>query len=372
MAGEVEIHGHCSAEFEPVRQEFTHNFAERGEVGAACAVVREGKLVVDLWGGYSNEDRTRHWERETVVNLWSTSKGVTAACFAIAVDRGLLSYSDAVATHWPEFGAAGKNEITVAMMLSHQAGLAGFSEPTSLADLYDHDVCASRLATMAPLWGPGTQSGYHAITFGHLANELFRRVAGKTLGEFASDELDDFGYTVGLPPDTEKSVATLISPPDGSSSNVVHDLTAVQLAALANPALEASAAQSMEWRTAEIPSANGFGTARGLAQLYGQLADKGGGLMSGDAIAAATEIQISNVDAVLGVEANWACGFLRNSLAIYGANPRSFGHSGWGGSFAFGDPDLAMGAAYTMNKMGTDLVNDPRAAALVSAAYDCV
>ena len=369
----VSISGSVSNGFEKVREAFAANFAERGDVGAAFALVVDGQLAVDLHGGIADPESSRPWAEDTLVNVWSTTKGVTATCFAMLADRGGIDYSAPVARYWPEFAVAGKQDVTVAMLLSHQAGLCGFRNPARMEDFYDAEVAANRLAAAEPFWLPGTQSGYHAITIGFLATALFRRVEGRSIRDFVRDELSHLNIHIGLPVSHAAGAATMLAPPELSSSNLAGEFTPAQVAALANPLIDPLAPNNPAWRAAEIPSANGFATARGLARLFGALAQDGWldgrRLVGPKMMALATAEQIRGVDAVLGVEASWGCGFLRNSNGVYGPNRAAFGHSGWGGSFAFADPDAGIGVAYTMNRMGTDLMGDPRNMALIEAVY---
>jgi CubicO group peptidase (beta-lactamase class C family) len=366
---ETVVRGHAANDYRAVSDAFAENFRTRGDVGASVALVVDGELVVDLWGGSKDGDLRNGWEADTVANIWSTTKGVAATCFAMLVDRGLIEYDRPVAHFWPEFATAGKEDITIAMLLSHQAGLCGFRDPATVEDYYDTAKAASRLAAAEPFWKPGTQSGYHAITIGLLATELFRRVEGRSLQQFVADELGEYEISIGLPEAMQSRAATMIAPPDMASSALMPELTPAQIAALANPPLDPLIPNDPAWRAADIPSANGFATARGLAKLYGALAAEGNGLLGRSAIDAATQVQIENIDAVLGVEARWACGFLRNINGIYGPNKEAFGHSGWGGAFAFADPTRRLGFAYVMNRMGTDLIGDPRNVALIDALY---
>ena len=372
MVEAVTIAGHCAPAYAAVRDAFAANFNERGDVGAAVAMVIDGESVVDLWAG-SVAVGGAPWLRDTLVNIWSTTKGVTAACMAMLVDRGLLDYDAPVARYWPEFAAEGKGEVTVAMLLSHQAGLTGLRDPVTVDAFYDTEAAAAHLATQAPFWEPGMAAGYHAISIGFLASALCRRVDGRSLRDFVAAELAPFDIAIGLPADRAARAADLIAPPTIGSGDFMKGATPAQLAALANPPLDPLVANTAAWRAAEIPSANGFATARGLAALYGALA--GGGifgarrLLGHDAIAAATAVQFEGIDSVLGVPARWGCGFLCNTDGIYGPDTRAFGHSGWGGAFAFGDPARRMGFAYTMNRMGTDLTGDPRNTALIDAVY---
>lgn len=373
-AAVASIDGRCSPAFARVRDAFTANFSERGDVGAAFAVVQDGALVVDLWGGHADKARLRPWTSDTLTNVWSTTKGVAAICFAMLVDRGKIRYDDPVARHWPEFAANGKEHVTIAQLLSHQAGLCGFTAPVTMEDIYDQTRAEALLAAQAPLWPPGAQAGYHAVTIGVLANGLFRRVEGRTLAVFVRDELAEaFGLDllVGLPDADAHRASEIMAPPTLSSTDANPVSSRIQQAALANPVMDPLWANTRGWRLAPLPSVNGFANASSLAQLYGALAQ--GGILNGkrllgpDAIKLATTLRIEGPDAVLGVEGRWAAGFLRNIQGIYGDNETAYGHSGWGGSFAFADPERRLGVSFVMNAMGNNLIGDPRGLALVEA-----
>lgn len=370
----TKISGRVALGFEGVREAFAANFSERGDVGAACCVVRNGEVVVDLYGGLADRKSGREWTAETLTNIWSTTKGVTAACFAILAERGGIDLDAPVARYWPEFAANGKQDVTVAMLLSHQAGLCGFREPAITETFYDAEAAAAQLAAMEPFWEPGTQSGYHAITIGFLATALFRRAEGRTIKQFVEDELGHLGIHVGLPEELGARAATMIAPPQLSTGDMLPEPTAAQVAALANPVIDPLLPNETAWRAAEIPAANGFATATGLARLYGALAHDGmldgRRLVSAKVLADATRERVRGTDAVLNVAASWGGGFLRNDNGLYGPNNGAFGHSGWGGSFAFADPATGIGMAYTMNRMGTDLMGDPRNVALINAVYE--
>lgn len=367
----MSIEGTTAAGFETVRREFERNFAERGDVGASVAIVRDGETVVDLWGGSLDAQATRPWRPDSVVNVWSTSKAVNALCFAMLVDRGLAAYDDPVVRWWPEFGAQGKEGVTLAMLLSHQAGLCSFRDPAVMQDFYDQPRAAARLAAQAPFWPPGSRSGYHAISIGVLAGELFRRIEGRSLGAFIAAELAGprrLDLTLGLPVSEEPRRAEMIAPPELGTENMLSaELNESQLAAYTNPAVDPLVPNTAAWRACELVSANGFSNARSLARLFGELA--AGGLLSPATLAEATRERISGVDEVLGVRARWGAGFLLNTDGLYGPEPSAFGHSGWGGSFVVVDPARRMAIAYAMNRMGTDLVGDPRDEALIAAAY---
>ena len=376
----VAIEGTAAPGFERVRDAFAANFA-RGDlyedVGASLCVYRDGRAIVDLWGGHRDAARTRPWTRDTLINVWSTTKGIAALAVAMLADRGKLSYDDPVAKHWPGFAANGKERITIAQALSHQGGLPGFTdEATSVEDFYDWNKITERLARQRPMWEPGTKNSYHAMTYGFIAGEIVRRVSGQQPGRFVRENIAvplDAEVFIGLPEVFEPRVAETIKPA------AAFDLAAMKLppeaiAALTNPAVEADRPNARAWRAAEVPAANGHATALGLARVYGAVA--GGGsldsvrLLSPEAITRMSEVQTRRPDLMLGFEPCWAMGFATNKIGVYGPNPRAFGHSGWGGSFGCADPDAKVGIGYVMNRMGADLVGDPRAKALCDTIFE--
>ncbi|MFF0200370.1 serine hydrolase domain-containing protein [Streptomyces sp. NPDC005017] len=381
-----EVHGRCDARFAAVRTAFEENFRDRGELGAAVAVTVDGETVVDLWGGWADAARTRPWERDTLVNVWSTTKGPVALCAHILADRGLLDLDAPVASYWPEFGAAGKEKVLVRHLLSHRAGLSGLPRPHSVADLYDWETTVARLAAAAPWWEPGTRSGYHALTYGHMVGEVVRRVSGLRPGAFLAREVTGplgIDFTIGLPGTESGRAAELVPTRDttGQRAAAFGQLPPAGVAALANPLVGAAEANSPAWRTAEIPAANGHGTARAVAALYGILA--GGGtydghrVLSGPAAERVREGQGACLDLVLGAgfghETEIALGlWLSGPHGSFGPNPRAFGHDGAGGSCGLADPEAGVSLGYVMNRMGTRLADDPRKSALVEALYSAL
>ncbi|MEU6883582.1 serine hydrolase domain-containing protein [Streptomyces sp. NPDC046712] len=378
------IEGHCDPRFSAVRDAFEANFRTRDELGAAVTVQVHGETVVDLWGGWADAARTRRWERDTVVNVWSTTKGVTALCAHLLADRGLLDLDAPVASYWPEFGAAGKEKLPVRHLLSHRAGLAGLREPLSLQEFYDWEVTTARLAATEPWWEPGTRSGYHALTYGFLVGEVIRRITGRLPGAFLRDEITgplDIDFTIGLPEKETVRAAELVHPRASSASEqaaLFAQLAPAAQAALANPLVGATQANSPEWRAAELPAANGHGTARAVAQLYGVFAGRGRSgerrILSEPAAERAREGQGACRDLVLGAgfahDTECALGlWLSGPNASYGPNPRAFGHDGFGGSCGLADPESGVSMGYVMNRMGPNIADDPRKMALVEAVY---
>ncbi|KAA0973527.1 serine hydrolase [Pseudomonas sp. ANT_J28] len=323
------------------------------------------------------DDQQAEWTRDTLVNVWSTTKGVTAICVAMLVDRGQISFDTPLAEFWPAFAEGAKRKITLSMLMSHQAGLCGFREPVSVDYLFDLQKAANHLAEMEPFWTPGEGHGYHALTIGLLVSELFTRVDGRTLKTFVSEELyGAYGLDIhiGLPVSMSMRSSDVIAPLDLSTQAYATEFTDAQIAALMNPMMSPEVANTAAWKAADIPSANSFATAEALAFIYGALATDG--MLAGkkllgeqalmDSIAPQTR---RAVDKVMSLEAQWANGFLLNTMHLYGPDQSAFGHSGWGGSFAFADRNKGIGCAYTMNKMGADLIGDPRAVSLVNALY---
>ncbi|KUJ42375.1 serine hydrolase [Streptomyces sp. NRRL F-5122] len=381
---EPEIDGRCDPRFTAVREAFEENFRGRQELGAAVAVTLNGDTVVDLWGGWADAGRTRPWERDTVVDVWSTTKGPAALCLHILADRGLLDLDAPVAEYWPEFAAAGKESVRVRHLLSHRAGLAGLREPHSADELYDWELTVARLAATEPWWEPGTRSGYHALTYGFLVGEVVRRVSGLLPGAFLEREVTGplgIDFTVGLPEKESGRAAELVQPPVADSSEqaaAFSQLTPVAVAALANPLVGAAEANSPGWRAAELPALNGHGTARAVAALYGIFAGRGSWdgrqVLSPAAAERVREGQGSCRDLVLGAglgrDTEIALGvWLSGTEGSYGPNPRAFGHDGFGGSCGLADPEAGVSLGYVMNRMGPHIADDPRKMALLDALY---
>ncbi|MGM9385518.1 serine hydrolase domain-containing protein [Streptomyces antibioticus] len=382
-----QVHGHCDERFDAVRAAFEENFRDRDELGAAVTVTVDGVTVADLWAGWADPARTRPWERDTLVNVWSTTKGPTALCAHILADRGLLDLDAPVAAYWPEFAAGGKENVLVRHLLSHRAGLAGLREPHSLEQLYDWELTTARLAAMEPWWEPGTRSGYHALTYGFLVGEVVRRVSGLLPGAFLEREVTGplgVDFTIGLPEKEAGRAAELVHPRAAHASEqakVFAQLAPAAIAALANPPAGAAEACTPAWRAAEIPAANGHGTARAVAALYGVLAGRGsyGGrrVLSAEAAERVREGQGACRDLVLGAgfphETEIGLGlWLSGPNGSYGPNPRAIGHDGFGGSCGLADPDAGVSLGYVMNRMGPHIADDPRKMALVNALYSAL
>jgi CubicO group peptidase (beta-lactamase class C family) len=380
----TDIKGAVAPGYEAVRTAFAANFERQGsyqETGAAIAVFHRGVKVVDLWGGFADRDTTRPWAGDTLINVWSATKGLTATAIAKLVDQGRLSYDDKVAKVWPAFAAAGKGEITVAEVMSHQAGLPGFAEPTTVDDQLDWAGCVGKLERQAPAWPPGEATSYHSMTFGWLAGEIVRRVDGRAIGRFVQEEIcgplgaDIF---IGLPAALEPRVAEQLGPKVAPNPAATATLPAAALMAVANPAQDPEAPNRRAWRAAEIPAASGQASALGLARLYAALG--AGGTLDGVGILSPTTVRrmttpataSGRTDMFLGFVDSWGMGVALNTSGIYGPNPRTFGHSGWGGAFGCADPDAGIAIGYVCNQMGPDLVGDPRTGGLCAAALKSV
>lgn len=385
MSRGIEIHGACAPEFTAVRDAFAANFKDGKEVGASFALAQEGEVVVDLWAGHADAARKRPWASDTLINTYSTTKGMAATVVGVLADEGLIDYSARVAEYWPEFAAAGKQDVTVAQLLSHQAGICGPRERVEMAELYDWDGLCAVLAAQWPFWEPGTANGYHAVVFGHIAGEVARRATGrrKSLGQlFAEKVADPLGagkdYYIGLPEAEDHRVAEMIPVSGaeqlgsgmGGGSKRMND---AMYCAMAHPPLTAHIANDRAWRAAEVPGANGQGNGRGIAKVYGALANggalEGARIISPEGITEMTREECFRKDLVIGVRMRWSRGFILNKAELYGPNPDAFGHSGWGGSFGFADTRAKLGVGYAMNQMDTNIFGDPRGVRLIDAVY---
>ncbi|HUP92779.1 MAG TPA: serine hydrolase domain-containing protein [Solimonas sp.] len=379
--GKLSIQGRVAPGFERVRETFAAGFARDDayqELGAALSVYRAGAPVVELWGGHTDAARTRAWQRDTLVNVYSTTKGLVATAVAMLVEQGRLDYADPVVKHWPEYGQAGKAATTVAQLLSHQAGLTGFVPTATQEDLYEWTRCCERLAAQAPCWPPGAQTSYHAMTWGYLAGELVRRCAGVSVGQFLAERIAGplaADLFIGLPAAQDARVATLYgpkTPPDLASLTQPPEA----LLALFSPQLDPEVPNQHAWRAAEIPAANGLVSADGLARLYGALAAGGAldgvRLLSRAGIGRMLERQAGRTDLLLGFQDNWAMGMTFNQFGMLGPRAETFGHGGWGGSVGCADLETQVGIGYVCNQMGAQLVGDPRATALCTAVFECL
>ncbi len=390
------IGGFVKPGFEAVKAQFQLNFHERGELGAACAVYHRGEPVVDLWGGYRDAGRTEPWEEDTLVMMYSTSKGLAAMAVALAHARGQLDYDATVASVWPEFAQHGKGEITVRQLLGHQAGLCVIDERLDASAIGDLDRLAEILARQRPAWTPGTRQGYHALSLGWYESELIRRVdpAHRSLGRFFADEIAaplGIEFYFGLPRDVAaRRVASIqglgvlgaMLHPSGLPRRMLAAFlwpSSLTSRVFMNPRLRSAGdLDAPAYRALEIPAGGGVGQVRSVAKAYGALAAGGGEL--GLTPSTFTELTApprpptaGRRDLVLMVEASFSLGFSRPSgLFRFGSSPRALGHPGAGGSFAFADPDLNLGFAYAPNRLGHHLRDDPREKALRDAVYACL
>ena len=377
------VAGTVAPGFEPVRERFAANFQRNDhcrEVGAALTVFRGDRCVVDLWAGHMDAGRTQPWRKDTLLNVYSTTKGVAAVCVAMLVDRGVLGYDDTVASVWPEFAQNGKQHITIAQVLSHQGGLPAFEDRTTMEDLYDwHGRCAA-LARQKPRWVPGEKTAYHPITYGYLAGEIVRRATGRrSIGEFVQQEIATplaADFFIGLEPALHRRAAETLMPKNLVDPSALPSIEETR-GSVTNPLMHPQAANTAAWRRAEMPALNGHASAEAIARIYAMLANGGEfqrrKLLSPATIDRMTQVRSSRMDLTLGLEAQWAAGVVLNAATtFFGPNPRTYGHSGWGGSFGCADPEQRLAIGYVCNQMGPDLVGDVRARELCAAVYSCL
>ncbi|MEE9280704.1 MAG: serine hydrolase domain-containing protein [Myxococcota bacterium] len=375
----VEIHGHCDERFGRVRESFAENFREFHEVGASVAITVDGASVVDLWAGHADEARTRPWERDTIVNVASTTKGMTALCAHMLADRGELDFDAPVARYWPEFAQAGKESLPVRYLLTHQAGLATIEKELPTDAMLDWGFMVRALAEQAPSWEPGKKQGYHGLTFGWLVGEVIRRISGRSVGTFLREEVTrplGVDFLIGFGPEEDHRVAeTIHAPADRPASAAARGR--------ASPA--GWPRNARDYRAAEIPAANGHTNARALARIYGALA-RGGEidgvrLLRPESVERAAVEEANGIDETLGVPTHRTLGFMLR-FAEFGDVRRAsaFGHAGAGGSQGFADPASKLGFGYAMNRRLSPTAGetrpptggmDPRGQRLVEAAYGC-
>ncbi|MEU5760444.1 serine hydrolase domain-containing protein [Nocardia sp. NPDC047648] len=395
MSEKPTVHGEVASGFEPVADAFRRNFERHGEIGAAVAVYAGERPVVDLWAGFRDRRRTLPWERDTIVPVFSSTKGMAAFTVATAVTKGLLDYEQPVAKYWPEFADHGKDAITVRQLIDHQAGLSGLSETVRLAQIADLDGLAPVLAAQKPAWRPGTKHGYHAITLGLYQGELLRRVDPnrRTLGRiFAEDIAAPLGvdFFIGLPAEQSMDRIATLSATQGLDvlryerdvplriGAEIYAKRGLSYAALTNPRCGAPArATRREFLEVELPGSNGVGNARALAEVYGAAAGRTGVLPIDDALLdrLATDRTADDVpaeDLVLHTKSRYHLGFRKSRGSFrFGSDKRAYGTTGLGGSFGFADPATGLGFGYTMNRLGLAVLDDIRSRNLREALLRC-
>lgn len=405
-ASSAPIAGHCDPRFARVEEIFRDSIERKQNLGAAVSFVVDGDVVVDLHGGWIDKERTRPWQADTLVNVYSTTKGMTAICAHMLVDRGQLDVDAPVTRYWPEFAAAGKQDVPVRWLLSHRVGLPAVRRELSLQDMFDWKPMVDALAAETPWWEPGTRHGYHAVTYGQLVGEVIRRVDGRSVGRFFREEIAeplgvDFHIGLGAEHDARtsplygglglprpdqggddagdrKAPVLQLKGPLGDFLRDMSDPTTMAGAAFNNPPLKGDTVNSRAWRAAEIPAANGHGTAAGIAKVYGVLArggeQDGVRLMSQSTLDRAIEVQSDGPDAVLGqLPMRFGLGFmLKTDFIRISPGPRGFGHAGAGGSLGVGDPETRTGFGFTLNKMQMGLVGAPVAFEMLNAFHDAL
>lgn len=381
---EIEIYGHCDRRFSSVKEAFANNFRNGGDVGASFAATIDGKFVIDIWAGYADASRTRPWKRDTLACLYSTTKTMTALCALILVDRGQLDLDAPVARYWPEFAQAGKEDIPVKYLLSHQSGLAGIDEQIPVEALFDWERIVGLLAAQKPWWAPGTQCGYHAITQGYLVGEVIRRITNRTVGTFFREEIAgplQADCHIGLAQKHEPRVAEMIPPPMWQpgdpryvSSGSLPEMSQKSMYPLIDQDNPVAVSRSRAWRAAEIPSGNGYGNAHSVARMASVLACAevdGTRLLTLPTIEKAFQEQCHGTDLILMLPIRWALGFALVSKEMpFGPNPRTLFMGGGGGSAVVIDYDARLSLAYVMNNcIRSAIEGDDRAPSLGRALY---
>jgi CubicO group peptidase (beta-lactamase class C family) len=387
IAERATIEGTTDTGFEAVREAFAANFAERGDQGAAVCVYRDGVPVVDLWGGLADPTTDRPYAEDTLQLVFSTTKGATAVCANLLIERGLLDPAASVCEYWPEFAAAGKEAITVEWVLTHKSGLAAIDATLTLSEALAWDPIVEALAAQKPLWEPGTAHGYHALTFGWLVGELVRRVTGNSIGAFFAHEVADplgLDFWIGLPATEEHRVAPL-----AMTLDYIADMNPEELATMAaNFGPDALGTKALflngafgdfaegggpfnlpELHAAEVPAANGITTARSLARFYASLIGEVDGvrLLRADTVAAMSRSRTTGTDLVLGGESKFGLGVMCDSAFTPLLGPGGFGHFGAGGSLGFAHPESGISFGYVMNQMRLDVAGDERTSVMIDA-----
>jgi CubicO group peptidase (beta-lactamase class C family) len=374
----AEIHGTCAGRFEALREALASNLDSGEELGASIVVDIDGDVVVDMWGGFRDQARTLPWTEDTITNVWSSTKTITSLAALMLVDRGELDVDAPVARYWPQFAAAGKQDVLVRQVMSHSSGVSGLDQPAAAEDLYDWETATSRYAAQAPWWPPGTASGYHALNYGHLVGELVRRISGKPLKQFVAEEIAgplDADFQIGAAESDWDRIADVVPPPPLPFDFAALDPASPAVRTLTGPLVAADVANTPGWRRADIGAANGHGNARSVARIMSVLA-RGGEvdgvrLLGPDAIDVIFREQTNGIDLVLGVPLRFGIGYglsQRDSMPWIPDEKICF-WGGWGGSVIAMDLGRRMTISYMMNKMGAGIIGSDRCTEYGQAIY---
>ena len=362
----IEVHGTWDEKFDPVIETFKQSLAAGLDTGASFCGTIEGETVIDVWAGHADKEKTQPWEKDTIINVYSSTKTMASLVMLMLADRGEIDFYEKVTAYWPEFGQNGKEGIEVRHFMSHSAGLSGLDEEVTEDQIYDHDYICALLARQKPWWEPGSQSGYHALTQGYLQGEIVRRVTGKTLGAFFAEEVAGplgADFFIGVPPEKDPQVITIL-PPEGSAL-ATPEGDGIAARTFASPKVDATWAGHEGWRRAEIPAANGHGNARSVAEIHKILANggkaKGRRFLSEEGVRRIFDVQTEGEDLVLKMPITFGMGFGLNSEAMpLSPNANTCFWGGWGGSLIAIDNDAHITGSYVMNQMAEGLIGDVR------------
>ena len=371
----VSVNGSVSSGYEGVKDAFAANFNDDFEVGASLAVMHKGEMVVDIWAGHREMERTTEWESDTIINVWSTTKTMMFLTLLTLADRGELSLTDPVYKYWPEFKANGKEDVEIRHLMAHTAGLSGWDQKMSAEDLYDHDKCATASAAQASWWKPGSQSGYHAISQGYLIGEVVKRVTGQSLGNFFRENFAEplgADFHIGTGAEHDDRISLVIPAEQGLPAEV--DPSSIAMRTYMNPMMDARMSWTKEWRRCESPAANGQGNARSVALTQSIISHggsvKGQTFLSKETVEKIFDVQAEGKDQVLMSPIKLGVGYgLKSKHSPISPNERACFWGGWGGSLCVNDLDAEMTFAYVMNRMGDGTVGDNRAGGPLMATF---
>jgi len=373
----VKISGTSTSEYARLGDLLSETLDSGKDVGASVSVTVEGETVVDIWGGWADEAQTTPWGRDTITNVWSTTKTMTFLSTLVLAERGLLDYHEKVSTYWPEFAQNGKADIEVRQLMGHTSGVSAWEQPVAVEDIYDWEKSTAMLAAQAPWWTPGEGSGYHALNQGHLLGEVIRRIDGRMLGQFFAEEIAgplDADFHIGLDPSEFDRVSNVIPPPALAIDMATMDPDSVLIKTFTGPAPDATESWTPEWRQATIGAANGHGNARSVARIQAIVANGGTvdgvELLSPDTIKMIFEEQANGVDQVLGLPVRFGMGYALHSIAVPYLPEGNYAYwGGWGGSSLIVDIDRKITFAYVMNRMDEGLLGDTRGIDLATEVF---